>query len=261
MATTVNPAADPIPDEAALADRPRVRVRRRLRPLVVAALFQGMVLWVPVEKLFMSEIGFDARSIGIMAAAYAAVVPFLEIPSGILADRWSRRGVLMIASLALMASELVGGLSTSVTTYIVAALLLGVFFAMQSGTVDTIVYDTVVEETGDSTPFERTIGRVRVVESAALVLGALAGGALAELVPLRATYFITAPLIVLAGEPQLHQIENADTLHRYRELRDRGVVFLSEPEAMGYGGIDAVFEDGCGNLLNLHQDAPAASNG
>ena len=57
----------------------------------------------------------------------------------------------------------------------------------------------MLEETGDSALFERTIGRVRFVESGALVLGALAGGALAELVPLRATYFITAPLIVLAA--------------------------------------------------------------
>ena len=48
---------------------------------------------------------------------------------------------------------------------------------------------------------------------------------------------------------------------RHRKVRDRGVVFLSEPPAMGSGGIDAVFEDGCGNLLNLHQDATAASDG
>jgi hypothetical protein len=27
----------------------------------------------------------------------------------------------------------------------------------------------------------------------------------------------------------------------------------------GIGGIDAVFEDGYGNLLNLHQDTPAAT--
>jgi hypothetical protein len=31
-------------------------------------------------------------------------------------------------------------------------------------------------------------------------------------------------------------------------------VFLSEPTQMDYGGTDAVFEDGCGNLLNLHQE-------
>jgi hypothetical protein len=32
------------------------------------------------------------------------------------------------------------------------------------------------------------------------------------------------------------------------------VVFVKEPGPMPYGGIDAVFADSCGNLLNLHQD-------
>ncbi len=50
-----------------------------------------------------------------------------------------------------------------------------------------------------------------------------------------------------------------DCERSYRELLERGVVFVSEPRAMGYGGIDAVFEDGCGNLLNLHQDTAAAT--
>jgi predicted enzyme related to lactoylglutathione lyase len=50
-----------------------------------------------------------------------------------------------------------------------------------------------------------------------------------------------------------------DYQRSYAQLRDRGVVFVSEPQSFGYGGIDAVFEDGCGNLLNLHQQTPAAS--
>lgn len=35
--------------------------------------------------------------------------------------------------------------------------------------------------------------------------------------------------------------------------RDKGVRFTLEPTAMPYGGIDAMFDDGCGNLVNLHQ--------
>jgi predicted enzyme related to lactoylglutathione lyase len=33
-----------------------------------------------------------------------------------------------------------------------------------------------------------------------------------------------------------------------------GVVFVKEPSRMPYGGIDAVFDDTCGNLVDLHQD-------
>ncbi len=121
-------------------------------------------------------------------------------------------------------------------TYIVAALFLGVFFAMQSGTFESIAYDTVLEETGDRTLFERTIGRIRFVESVGLVVSALAGGLLAEVVPLRATYFLTVPFIVAAGvallrfrEPQLHRAEEAEPLRQqiaatYRALLERGAV-------------------------------------
>src|SRR5215207_7116174 len=90
---------------------------RRLLPLQIGVGLQGLILWVPVEKLFMSQIGFDAASVGIMAAAYAAVVPLLEVPSGILADRWSRSSIMVWASIALMASSLLGGLSTTVPMY------------------------------------------------------------------------------------------------------------------------------------------------
>ena len=37
-------------------------------------------------------------------------------------------------------------------------------------------------------------------------------------------------------------------------LKAKGVVFVKEPGRRDYGGIDAVFDDTCGNLLNLHQD-------
>jgi len=209
---------------------------RRLRPIFLAAFLQNVALWVPIEKLFMTDIGFDNGSVAVMAAAYAAVVPLLEVPSGILADRWSRRGVVLLAQAALIVCVVVGGLSQNVGTYIVSALFLGVFFAMQSGTFESIAYDTVLDETGDSALFERTIGRIRFVESAGLVVSALAGGLLAEAVPLRATYFITAPFIVAAGvallrfrEPRLHRPEEAEPLRQqvaatYRALLERGGV-------------------------------------
>ena len=40
---------------------------------------------------------------------------------------------------------------------------------------------------------------------------------------------------------------------RHRPLA-KGVVFVKEPGRMAYGGMDAVFDDTCGNLINLHQD-------
>lgn len=207
------------------ADRPRTALRRRLLPLHVAFALQGFMLWVPVEKLFMTEIGFDATAVGVMAAAYAAIVPIIEVPSGILADRWSRRGVLIVASIALMLCALIGGLSTDVPTYILSALVLGVYFAMYSGTLDSIVYDTVLEETGASDAFEEVIGRVRLIESLALVVSSLLGGWIAGFTTTRLTYFLTVPIAGLSviaylrfSEPRLHKSIEPTSLRHHVAL-------------------------------------------
>jgi catechol 2,3-dioxygenase-like lactoylglutathione lyase family enzyme len=56
-----------------------------------------------------------------------------------------------------------------------------------------------------------------------------------------------------AGRPVL-SLRTDDCQGEAERLRARGVVFVKEPYRMDYGGIDAVFTDTCGNLLNLHQD-------
>jgi MFS family permease len=194
----------------------------RLAPLIAAFFFGGVALWVPIEKLFLSEIGFTPQTIGVMAAAYAALVPLLEVVSGVLADRWSRRGVLVIGNLGAFASVLVGGLSSNVWMYVVAAMLLGVYFAMQSGTFDAIVYDTVLEETGSSERFESVVGRVRMAESVSLTLGALAGGVLAAATAPRVTYFATLPFLAISSvfllrfrEPRLHEVAGHRSLGQH----------------------------------------------
>jgi hypothetical protein len=76
-------------EEQATATTPATSMRaerhllnRRLGPLYAAVFFQNLALWVPIEKLFMTTIGFNAASVGVMASVYALVVPVLEVPSG-----------------------------------------------------------------------------------------------------------------------------------------------------------------------------------
>jgi catechol 2,3-dioxygenase-like lactoylglutathione lyase family enzyme len=56
-----------------------------------------------------------------------------------------------------------------------------------------------------------------------------------------------------AGRPVL-SLRAEDCAAEAERLKAKGVVFVKEPGRMAYGGIDAVFADTCGNLLNLHQD-------
>lgn len=256
----------------ASAPKPALGLSVRLRPLQVGSGLQGFMLWVPVEKLFQTQIGFTAASIGVMAAAYAAIVPLLEVPSGILADRWSRTGILVISSGAAAASALVGGLSHNVVTYIVAAVILGIYFALNSGTIDSVVYDTVIEETGSSDVYEKWIGRVRMVEGTAFATSALVGGVLAEWTSPRTTYFITIPFVCLSifaflrfREPRLHRAAEPVAIRRHVQItlsamtripQVRRMLLLAALTAMVSS---AVFEFGPLWFVELH--APAAAYG
>jgi catechol 2,3-dioxygenase-like lactoylglutathione lyase family enzyme len=56
-----------------------------------------------------------------------------------------------------------------------------------------------------------------------------------------------------AGRPVL-SLTTDDCQGAAGRLKAKGVVFVQEPHRRDYGGMDAVFTDTCGNLLNLHQD-------
>jgi catechol 2,3-dioxygenase-like lactoylglutathione lyase family enzyme len=55
------------------------------------------------------------------------------------------------------------------------------------------------------------------------------------------------------GRPVL-SLTTDDCVGEAERLKAKGVLFVKEPGRMPYGGIDAVFADSCGNLINLHQD-------
>ena len=183
----------PLTTHQSLASQSQTLLTRRLLPLYIAAFSQGLVLWAPIEKVFLRSLGFDQAALGLMAASYSSIIPLLDLFSGILADRWSRKGVLMLASVAAMLNALLGGLSHDVPTYLVSALFFGVEVALVSGTYESILYDTLLEHTGHSHAFEQRLGQVKLLSSLALLLSALIGGLVATLLSPRLAYFATIP--------------------------------------------------------------------
>lgn len=74
---------------------------RRLLPLYIAVALQNIPFWYAIEKIFMLGIGFNTATIGVMIAIMSVVMLAVETPSGILADRWSRKGVMVLGCFAL----------------------------------------------------------------------------------------------------------------------------------------------------------------
>jgi predicted MFS family arabinose efflux permease len=195
---------------------------RRLMPLYISSFLQSLPFWYAIEKLFMTSIGFDIAAIGMMVAVMTTVSLLVETPSGILADRWSRKGVMLLGCTALLASALVGGLSYGVPMFLVSTVFWGIYNALYSGTYDSVIYDVALEEDGNAGQYEKYLGRLRAVEGAGFVAGALGGGLLANHLGMRETFFLTIPLVLAGGlyllrfrESTLHKSELAEPMLRH----------------------------------------------
>ena len=209
----------PLTGHLSRASHPQSQLTRRLLPLFIAAVSQGLVLWAPIEKTFLKSLGCDQAALGLMAAGYTSLIPLLDLISGILADRWSRKGILILASIASMINALLGGLSHDVPTYLISTLFFGVQVALVSGTYESILYDTLLEETGGSHAFEQRLSQVKLLSSLALIAGSLAGGLVATVLSPRVAYFATIPLVAISlgaliafQEPHLHHHEGRTSL-------------------------------------------------
>ena len=75
------------------------KITRNIYLLAAGYFLQGLVFWYAVEKLFLrNELNLSYAQLGWVGAAATFSVVILEFPSGILADRWSRKGTLILAS-------------------------------------------------------------------------------------------------------------------------------------------------------------------
>jgi MFS family permease len=182
-------------------------IETRLRPLYATGFIHGFALWYSIEKLFMRSIGLNDYLITIATLVYITVMMIANIPLGILADRWSRKGVLYLATCALIASSLICGVSRGLTMYAAGISVWGLFYAAYAGTYDSVIYDVVLEETGSADSFEQLYGQLQMFDSAAFITGALLSAGIARYASLRLEYFLTIPFTCCAFY----------TLHRFRE--------------------------------------------
>ena len=199
-------------------------INRRLTPLYLSRFFGGVVLWYAIEKLYMTSIGFDATFIGISAGVLSIGVILFEVPLGVLADRWSRKSVMLLGEVSLILATIGLGLSESVVPYILCSLFYAYYISSNSGAVDAVVYDTLLEENGSRKGFEKYYGHVQLIQGIGLVLGGLVSAVVLNFDSVRSTYFWTLiplgfslVLLVLFKEPKLHKQGDVEkVMHQFK---------------------------------------------
>ena len=164
-------------------------LRRNLAGYVHYQTARNAIAWLPVFFLYMSSVLSVDEAIVLESIYYAAVVG-LEVPSGYASDRLGRRPTLVLAMAAWGTASVVFALSSSFEGFAAAQVLMAVGMALNSGTDEALLFDTLsgLDERERYLEIEaRAQARARLATGVA----ALVGGALA-MVDYRWAYVVSA---------------------------------------------------------------------
>lgn len=185
----------------------------RIGKIYLSNFLTGLVFWYGIEKLFMGSIGINAVGVGIATALFLGFNLIFDIPSGMLADRWSRKGMLIVSALALALCSVILGSSNGLPQYALGYVFYGIYVVATSGTYQAVTYDILHEE-GRPDQYSKIGGRAYALFLAGAGVANVASGFIAAHSTYRVTFFITVAscllnvlLILTIKEPAFHKAE------------------------------------------------------
>lgn len=140
--------------------------------LYAYCFFRELIAIYPFYAVMFVERGLDGSDISILFAVWSGIVILLEVPTGALADRYSRKSLLSLAQVVRAAGFACWLISPTFWGFLVGFLLWGACSAIGSGTFEALVYDELADR-GESDTFVRVLGRTRSAASIGMIVSAL----------------------------------------------------------------------------------------
>ncbi|MCB9684403.1 MAG: MFS transporter [Alphaproteobacteria bacterium] len=210
---------------------------RRLEGNLSRYLLFGATLhtpvFVPVVVLFWTERGLDLSDVYLLQAVYAVAVVLLEVPTGMLADRWGKRASLLAAAAIYAIGFVVYGFGEGFWWFLGAELVLGVAGALFSGADSALLYDTLaaLDRRDEFASWE---GRSRALQMVVFSVANVVGGLVATW-SLPATLWLSAvgPTVavfvaatMVEARPPVAAATWAEGWERYRALVSGALRFV-----------------------------------
>lgn len=163
---------------------------RNIPKLFVITFFQSFVMAYVIERIFALERGLNVLNMQVLLMVFTIGSLLLEVPCGILADRWKKKYVLalgqFICTFEFFFCILAHGMGMFSLAYVAAAL----GCSLRSGTVEALLFLTL-RETGDEDRYERVLGLLKFVKYGSGALAAVLGGYVADRYGLEANYWLS----------------------------------------------------------------------
>jgi MFS family permease len=175
--------------------------------------FKAFILIYPLYAVMFVDNGLDAAQISLLFIVWSAVAFVLEVPSGAIADKFSRKYVLMIAMLFQAVAFMCWLMLPSFWGFLVGFVLWGINSALTSGTEEALVYDELKRAKLEK-QYTKVTGRMGSLD----LLGTIGAGFVAAAL----AHYGYAPLLLLSIGGVLISVGILAFLPRARAIEPTG---------------------------------------
>jgi MFS family permease len=173
------------------------RVQRTYLLLTLLTTLAASFIW-GINTLFLLDAGLSNTEAFAANAFFTVGQVLFEVPTGVIADTRGRRFSFMLGAGTLLLSTLLYLVMWQVHApllgWAVASILLGLGFTFFSGATEAWLVDALAF-TGFTGNLESVFGRAQTVGGAAMLVGSVAGGLVAQATDLGVPYLLRAAML------------------------------------------------------------------
>ena len=158
-------------------------------------LGQCLPIYAFYTLLFM-ERGMSVTDIAVLIALWSIFTIVFEVPSGVMADRWNRRNMLVIASVLQGLCFTIWFYSHTFLMFAIGFIFWAVAGAFTSGTEEGLIYDNLKSD-GREEDFAKVYGRARFYANIGTLAGIISAGILSVFCSIESITLLSAAICFL----------------------------------------------------------------
>ncbi|TJY41778.1 MFS transporter [Cohnella pontilimi] len=147
--------------------------------LFAIRFFSSLIPAYVIERLYWEERGMTIEMVVYTEIIYAVTIVLLELPTGIMADKWGRKPMIVLSAFMGCCEFLILLFATEFWHFALVVFLAAIGRSASSGAENALLYDSLLSA-GEETSFEKYLGHLNALDISATIIAALCGSLLAS---------------------------------------------------------------------------------
>lgn len=170
---------------------------KNINKLYLIIFFHNLIPAYVIERLFWEQRGMTVLMVVICEIIYAVTIVIFEIPTGVFADKFGRKPLLVFGAVVSMLEFIILLFAHHFWTFALVVSLAGISSACTSGAWNALLYDSLAA-VNKQRSFEKVVGRLNSLDLIGSLIAALSGGVLAKYYGFEFNYMLSAVSMALA---------------------------------------------------------------